>query len=131
MIAILRGRESAFGNGYSFTAIVLGSMIATLLVPNRTMNGSPFELNTMPYVNDRGVGIVINFVGLDPINALFLSAVINGFVAVPVMAVMMVIARDHRVMGRYVLSRSLTTMGWIATAVMACAVATLGATALR
>jgi NRAMP (natural resistance-associated macrophage protein)-like metal ion transporter len=78
-----------------------------------------------------GVGIVINFVGLDPIKALFWSAVINGVVAVPVMAVMMVIARDHRVMGRYVLSRSLTTMGWIATAVMACAVATLGATALR
>jgi Mn2+/Fe2+ NRAMP family transporter len=78
-----------------------------------------------------GVGIVINFVGLDPIKALFWSAVINGVVAVPVMAVMMVIAMDRRAMGRYVLSRPLQVMGWIATGVMAAAVATLVATALH
>src|SRR6185503_7594670 len=57
-----RGRDSAFGSGYSFTAIVFGSMLATLFVPNSTMNGSPFELNTMPYGSDRGVGIVINLI---------------------------------------------------------------------
>src|SRR5262245_65571290 len=55
-----RGRDSALGNGYSFTAIVAGSMLATLLVPKSTMKGSPLELNTMPYGSDRGVGIVIS-----------------------------------------------------------------------
>src|SRR6478736_622514 len=55
-----RGRDSAFGNGYSFTVIVFGSILATLFVPNRTMNGSPAELNTIPYGSDRGVGMVIN-----------------------------------------------------------------------
>ncbi len=76
------------------------------------------------------IGIAINFVALDPIKALFWSAVINGVVAVPVMAVMMVIAVDRRVMGRYVLPGPLKLVGWLATGVMAAAVATLVATAL-
>ncbi len=76
------------------------------------------------------IGIAINFVHLDPIKALFWSAVINGVVAVPVMAVMMVIAVDRRIMGRYVLPWPLRAGGWLATGVMAAAVATMVATAL-
>jgi Mn2+/Fe2+ NRAMP family transporter len=75
------------------------------------------------------IGIAINFVEVDPIKALFWSAVVNGVVAVPVMAVMMVIAVDRRVMGRYVLPWPLRVGGWVATGVMAAAVATLVATA--
>ena len=45
------------------------------------------------------VGVFINFVHLDPIKALFWSAVINGVVAVPLMVVIMLMARQPRVMG--------------------------------
>ncbi len=45
------------------------------------------------------IGTVMNFLPIDPIKALFWSAVINGVVAVPIMAIMMLIATRHRVMG--------------------------------
>jgi Mn2+/Fe2+ NRAMP family transporter len=50
--------------------------------------------------------------------ALFWSAVINGVVAVPVMTVMMLMARNRKIMGDFVLGGWLLTIGWLATAVM-------------
>jgi NRAMP (natural resistance-associated macrophage protein)-like metal ion transporter len=64
------------------------------------------------------VGIVINFVGLDPIKALFWSAVINGVVAVPLMVIIMLMAMRADVMGRFVLPRTLWMMGWLCTGTM-------------
>ena len=61
------------------------------------------------------IGIGINFVGLDPIKALFWSAVINGVVAVPLMVIIMLMAMRHDVMGRFVLPRALWAMGWLCT----------------
>jgi len=75
------------------------------------------------------IGIAINFVGLDPIRALFWTAVINGVIAVPLMAVMMVMAMDRRVMGRFVLPRPLWALGWLCTLALAAAVAVMFATA--
>lgn len=66
-------------------------------------------------------GIVVNVVGLDPIRALYWSAVLNGLLAAPVMAVTMVIAMNPRVMGRLTLPPLLIVGGWLATAVMAAA----------
>ncbi len=68
------------------------------------------------------IGIAINFVGLDPIKALFWSAVINGVVAVPLMAIIMLLAMRTDVMGRFVLPRPLWGLGWLCTLVMAVAV---------
>jgi NRAMP (natural resistance-associated macrophage protein)-like metal ion transporter len=73
-------------------------------------------------------GIGINFVGLDPIKALFWSAVINGVVAVPLMAVIMLMAMRRDVMGGFVLPRPLWALGWICTGTMAVAVAIMFAT---
>ena len=67
------------------------------------------------------LGIGIGFSPLDPIRALFWSAVINGFVAVPVMAAMMWLAQSHGQMGRYKVSRPIQVLGWLATALMAAA----------
>jgi Mn2+/Fe2+ NRAMP family transporter len=64
------------------------------------------------------VGIIMNFTPVDPIRALYWSAVINGIVAVPVMAVMMWLAGAPKVMGDFVV----TGWGWIATAVMLVAI---------
>ncbi len=74
------------------------------------------------------IGIGINFIGLDPIKALFWSAVINGVVAVPLMAVIMLLAMRRDVMGRFVLPRALWAIGWLCTGVMAVAVAIMFAT---
>ncbi len=77
-----------------------------------------------------GIGTLGNFVALDPIKALFWSAVLNGIVAVPVMVVMMRIAMLPKVMGRFTLPRPLWAMGWLSTAAMAATVAALFVNAL-
>jgi Mn2+/Fe2+ NRAMP family transporter len=74
------------------------------------------------------VGVGINFIGLDPVKALFWAAVINGVVAVPLMAVIMLLAMAPKVMGAFTLSRGLCAMGWLCTAVMAIAVGIMFAT---
>jgi NRAMP (natural resistance-associated macrophage protein)-like metal ion transporter len=74
------------------------------------------------------IGIAINFVGLDPVKALFWAAVLNGVVAVPLMTVIMIMAMAPKVMGPFTLSRGLCLMGWLCTAVMAVAVAIMFAT---
>ena len=65
------------------------------------------------------IGIGINFTSIDPIKALFWSAVLNGVVAVPLMVIIMQIAADPRIMGRFVLPLPLSALGWLATLVMA------------
>jgi len=69
------------------------------------------------------VGLVIQYSPLSPMKALFWSAVINGFVAVPLMIVIIVLVSKTSVMGAYTASRTIITLGWIATAVMGAAVA--------
>ncbi|MGZ5853606.1 MAG: NRAMP family divalent metal transporter [Xanthobacteraceae bacterium] len=66
-------------------------------------------------------GIAITFSPLDPIKALFFSAVINGVVAVPVMAMMMLMTANKKIMRTFVLTGVLKYVGWLATAVMAVA----------
>jgi NRAMP (natural resistance-associated macrophage protein)-like metal ion transporter len=69
------------------------------------------------------VGTLIDFSGLDPIKALVWSAVVNGVVAVPIMAVMMWLGTRRDVLGEFTLTMRHRVLGWIATAVMAAAVA--------
>jgi NRAMP (natural resistance-associated macrophage protein)-like metal ion transporter len=75
------------------------------------------------------IGILINFSPVNPIKALYWSAVINGIVAVPVMAIMMLMAVDARVMGEFTIPPAMRVIGWGATAVMALAVAGMAVTA--
>jgi len=65
------------------------------------------------------VGVLINFINIDPIKALFWSAVLNGVVAVPLMIVMMIMTMQPGVMGTMTLPRPLWVMGWLSTSVMA------------
>ena len=67
------------------------------------------------------MGIGIDWSPIDPIKALFWSAVINGVVAVPIMVAMMVVVSRHRVMGRFTATPALLAFGWAATLVMAAA----------
>ena len=66
-------------------------------------------------------GLVISFSPLDPIKALYWSAVLNGLVAVPVMVTMMFMASNKNIMGKFQITGYLRYAGWIATIVMAAA----------
>ena len=74
------------------------------------------------------LGVALNFTPIDPIKALFWCAVINGVVAVPIMAVMMLMAMRADIMGPFVITRRLTVLGWLATATMAAVVLAMFAT---
>ncbi len=47
------------------------------------------------------IGLIINFIGIDPIKALVFTAVINGIVAVPLIFIIGLIARNKSIMGEY------------------------------
>ncbi len=67
-------------------------------------------------------GTLVDFTSLDPIKALVWSAIVNGVIAVPIMAVMMVLGARRDVLGEHTLGLRLRVLGWVATAVMATAV---------
>jgi len=64
------------------------------------------------------VGMLINFVGINPIDALYWTAVINGFLAPPLLVLIMLIANNRAVMGKRVNGPWTNLLGWAATAAM-------------
>ena len=68
------------------------------------------------------LGASIDFTDIDPIRALIWSAMLNGVIAVPVMALMMHMAVRQDIMGPFVITKRLQRLGWVATALMALAV---------
>jgi NRAMP (natural resistance-associated macrophage protein)-like metal ion transporter len=77
------------------------------------------------------LGLAIDWSGLDPIKALVWSAVINGVIALPMMAALMYVASRHERMGRFTSNLPLKLFGWLATAVMAAAVVAMGVTTVK
>ena len=67
------------------------------------------------------VGAAMNYTALDPIKALFWSAVVNGVAAAPIMVMVMLLATRRTVMGAFSIGPWLKGLGWLATAVMAIA----------
>ncbi len=65
-----------------------------------------------------GIGILVNLTPISPISALYWSAVINGVLAVPVMILLMMIARRHDVMNKFIVAGPLYWLGWLSTSVM-------------
>ncbi len=66
-------------------------------------------------------GVAMNFTALNPVRALYWSAVLNGLLAAPLMTVMMLIASNGRVMGRLTLPAWMRIAGWAATGLMTAA----------
>jgi NRAMP (natural resistance-associated macrophage protein)-like metal ion transporter len=71
------------------------------------------------------VGVSINFLGVNPIDALVISAVINGLLAGPILVLVMLVSNNPAVMGKRTNGRLLNVLGWVTTAAMV-----LAATAL-
>jgi NRAMP (natural resistance-associated macrophage protein)-like metal ion transporter len=67
------------------------------------------------------IGVILAFSPIDPMKALYWTAVVNGVLATPLMAVMMLISSNPRIMGRLAISWRLRVVGWLATAAMAAA----------
>ncbi|WP_349631663.1 Nramp family divalent metal transporter [Bradyrhizobium tropiciagri] len=65
------------------------------------------------------LGVALNFTAIDPIKALYWSAVINGVLAAPIMTIMMLLVRRRSVMGDLVVRGPVYWLGWLATAAMA------------
>jgi Mn2+/Fe2+ NRAMP family transporter len=75
------------------------------------------------------VGMAINFLGINPITALVLSAVFNGMIAAPLLVLVMLVSNDRSVMGERTNGRILNVAGWVTTAVLGvAALALIGTT---
>jgi len=72
--------------------------------------------------------MLINFVGINPMTALFWTAVINGFLAPPILVVVMLIANNKSVLGEHVNGPVSNAIGWATTAVMSAAAIALALT---
>jgi Mn2+/Fe2+ NRAMP family transporter len=64
------------------------------------------------------VGLLINYLGVNPVKALFWTAVINGFLAPPLLVLIMLIANNEAVMGQRVNGLGINVLGWATTAAM-------------
>jgi NRAMP (natural resistance-associated macrophage protein)-like metal ion transporter len=73
-------------------------------------------------------GVVLNFTHLNPMRALIWTAEINGVIAVPIMAIMMLLASRADLMGEFVIRPRLRLLGWSATGVMAATIVAMLAT---
>ncbi|MER9140726.1 divalent metal cation transporter [Mesorhizobium sp. M0830] len=71
------------------------------------------------------LGIAVDYSPIDPIKALFWTAVINGVISVPIMAAMMIVASRRHEMGRFVATIGQRILGWTVTAIMAGATAAM------
>ena len=68
-----------------------------------------------------GLGLLMLFLPIDPIKALIWSAVLNGVIAVPLMAVTMIVVSSRKHLGPFTAPLGLKIVGWSATAAMATA----------
>lgn len=67
------------------------------------------------------IGLLINFIGIDPIQALVWAAVINGIAAVPLLTMIARIGRNRNIMGDHVLTPLAQVGIWVAFIAMAIA----------
>jgi Mn2+/Fe2+ NRAMP family transporter len=66
-------------------------------------------------------GALLQQIGINPVQALYWSAVVNGLLAAPLMAIMMLIVRNPKAMGQLTAGPKTTILGWLATLLMAAA----------
>lgn len=112
------------GTGFLAVPVLAGSAgyaVAEAFGLPKGLEKKPGEARTFYGIIVAAMVIAVGSVWLpiDPIKMLFWTAVINGVVSVPILAAMMLLARNHHQMGRYVANRWQRIFGWAATAAMA------------
>ena len=86
---------------------------------NRKAGGAPAFYAVI--VAATAVGMGLNFLGINPMAALVITAIINGLLAPPILVVVMRVSNDRRVMGERVNGLMLNVLGWVTTVAMAAA----------
>lgn len=76
------------------------------------------------------IGVALTFTSIDPIKALYWSAVINGVLAAPIMVILMLLVRKVEVMGGLTIKGWLYILGWLSTGAMAFCIVGMFATLL-
>lgn len=134
------------GNGA--TALLALGLIGTglLAVPILTASGAfafaqafgkPYGLNKRPtearafygvMAISTVAGLLINYFGINPVRALFWTAVINGFLSPPLLVLLMLVSNNRDVMGEHVNGRRLNFLGWSTVVLMFAALGGLLAT---
>ena len=76
------------------------------------------------------IGIGLNFTPINPISALYWSAVVNGVAAVPIMVLLMIMTARRQVMGEFTIGYGLKALGWAATLAMVASVIGMVVTAV-
>ncbi len=71
------------------------------------------------------IGLMINFVGIDPVKALIYTAVLNGIVSVPLLLLIARIASSKKIMGKYRSGLLSQILVWITFLAMTAAVLAL------
>lgn len=74
------------------------------------------------------IGIGLNFIAINVIKFLVVSAIINGVVMLPVLVMMMLVAKNRKIMGDFILPRTWTVLGWGSLAIMTAGAAGMFAT---
>ena len=77
------------------------------------------------------LGMLINFAGINPMKALFLTAVINGFLAPPLLILIMKVSNNREIMGERVNGKILNLTGWVTAAAMSAAAIALVVTSVQ
>jgi NRAMP (natural resistance-associated macrophage protein)-like metal ion transporter len=85
------GLDKKLGQAKAFYALIVGSTLA---------------------------GVLVNFVGVHPVRALFWTSVLNGILAPPLLVVILLIANNRAVLGERVNGRALNVLGWATAALM-------------
>ncbi len=65
-----------------------------------------------------GIGLLINFIGLDPIKALIYSAVLNGLISPVILILIVLMSSNVKIMGRWVNNKIVIFLGWVITGIM-------------
>ncbi len=114
------------GTGLLATPVLAGSVAYAVCETNNWTFGLEKKANEAPrfygiIAAAVATGLAISYSPLDPIKALFWSAVLNGLISVPIMAAMMIVATRKEEMGPYVATTFQRFFGWAATILMGAA----------
>jgi NRAMP (natural resistance-associated macrophage protein)-like metal ion transporter len=114
------------GSGFLAVPVLAASAsyaVAETLGWQRGLDEKPYQAKRFYAViaASVGVGMLVNFLGINPIDALFWTAVINGFLAPPLLVLIMLMANDRALMGRHRNGPWTNLVGWGTAGLMALA----------
>jgi len=125
-LAYLLFAAGIIGTGLLAVPILAGSSAYAVTETTKSKAGLSKSVGRAPtfygvIVVSTLIGMAISLLGIDPIKALYYSAVLNGLAAPPLMALIILIANNKKIMGKFVNKRISNIVGWVIVLVMSIA----------